>query len=227
MKSMITAVFLAVAAASAAHGGDAAERMRELCAQAPEDFRKRPEAAEEIDFQKIDYALLDAAVFHETNRRRDEEKLPPLAFKPELREAALVQARAMVKLQKVTHRNPAAGEAAPSDRIKRQGLDGHYYAENVAMVFGIRYKAGEPVIPDEENGGKVFRRKPGGPVIPPHTYLSFANHLLDEWMGSPGHRRNILAEEPGFLGTACLHSRDDIGMDVFYCAQEFYAPFAE
>lgn len=229
---MVIAISLALAAAPAGicetepAAAQRADRVEELHEQAPEAFWKRPALKEEIDFDKIDRALLDAAVFHETNRRRAKHDLPPLKFRPKLREAARLQARAMVKLGKVTHENPAKNEKMPSDRMKLLGLDGHYYAENVAMVFGIRYKSGEQVYPRELEGREVFSKKPGGKPIQPHSYASFAKYLLDEWMASPGHRKNILSKEPEFLGVSCLHDRPATDMDRFYCAQEFYAPFS-
>lgn len=94
-------------------------------------------------------------------------------------------------------------------------------AENVAMVFGIRYKSGTEVYKRKEEGRMVFSEQPGEKSIPPHTYTTFSEHLLAEWMASPGHRQNILKKELKTLGVSSLHDRAALGMDAFYSAQEF------
>jgi uncharacterized protein YkwD len=201
------------------------DRAARLHQPSPAEFAKQDDANRKIDFDHIDQALLDAAVFHETNRRRTKHELAALDYRPGLREAARLQARAMRRQEKVTHRHPDPDLKMMIDRLESIGIKGRYAAENVAKTFGIRYESGEPVFPRDEDGRRVFSEKPDGEPIPPHTYLSFAEQLLDEWMASPGHRKNILATEPEFLGAACLHDRGAMKMDVFYCAQVFFAPF--
>lgn len=93
------------------------------------------------------------------------------------------------------------------------------------MVFGRQYQSGEPFFSREENGKMIVSETHGGPPILAHTYLSFARSLVGSWMDSPDHRKNILAHDPQVLGAECLHTRGPDGMDLFYCAQVFFAPF--
>lgn len=188
-------------------------------------FRELPEAAANIDFENIDHHLLAAAVFHETNVRRLENDLPALDYKPGLREAARIQARGMRKEEMISHQHPDESKKTLGDRLEFLGIKGSFYAENVAMTFGIQYESGEPMFPREQEGRKIFSKEAGGPAIPPHTYLSFATTLLDQWMNSPGHRKNILAPEAKLHGASSLHDRSADGMDRFYSAQVFFAPF--
>lgn len=231
-RILLFALAISIATTSAAEptaspldtAAESGNRARTLHEQAPGQFFERTETREPIDFDHIDQALLAAAVFHETNRRRTDHDLPSLAYQPALREAARVQARAMVRKGEVTHLQSDEVLRAPHDRLKHLGLDGRFAAENVAMVFGIRYESGEQVYSREVDGVRIFSREPDGEPIPPHSYASFAKALLDAWMESPGHRKNILSAEPELLGTACLHDRSAMGMDRFFCAQAFYAP---
>lgn len=188
-----------------------------------ETFRELPLAAKAIDFEDIDYELLSAAVFHETNRRRARHDLPVLAFREELREAARIQARGMVRSGMVAHQHPDETLRTLRDRLKRVGLRGAFSAENVAMTFGIRYEAGRPVATRKEDGGTVFSYEHGGEPIEPHSYLSLAENLLSQWMDSPGHRENILRREPEELGTGHVHDVNKMGMDVFYSVQVFFS----
>jgi uncharacterized protein YkwD len=63
-----------------------------------------------------------------------------------------------------------------------------------------------------------------GEPMPPHTYSSFAQALLDDWMNSPGHRENILSDEAPYLGAACAYQDDD-EMPLYYCVQLFFDGF--
>src|SRR5688500_11145421 len=60
-------------------------------------FARNAEARRPIDPDNINQKLLEAAVFHETNRRRAEHQLPALRYDARAHEMARLQARAMAK----------------------------------------------------------------------------------------------------------------------------------
>ena len=95
MKSLTISIALGFAlvlsAVRLAAAPDDDDRLMELHTADPEAFRERVEVRKAINFAHIDSELLDAAVFHETNRRRVAHKLAPLGFLPQLREAARIQ----------------------------------------------------------------------------------------------------------------------------------------
>jgi len=72
-----------------------------------------------------------------------------------------------------------------ADRARAVGLHTSFLAENVASAFGRRYKSGAKFFVREEAGRKIYSYEPNGPAIPMHSYLSFAEALVDEWMSSP------------------------------------------
>jgi uncharacterized protein YkwD len=221
--SFLTAFVISLTPCPAAEddGPTPSGRVLELHKMPHEEFGKVEKLKTPIDFDNIDLALLDAAVFHETNRHRVENDLPPLGFEPVLREAAAVQVRGMIRMQEVSHKHPDADKKTLSDRFELLEIDTDILAENVAMVFGIRYESGTDFYKRRKAGGLVFSEKPDGPPIPPHTYASFSEALLVDWMASPGHRRNILRKSLRTLGTSSLHDKSALGMDTFYSAQEF------
>lgn len=187
-----------------------------------ETFADLPQASEQISFSQVDYDLLAAAVFHETNRRRAGHDLPTLGYRQELLKAAAIQAQGMRRSGIISHQHPVQKMKTLADRINQVGLRPSFSAENVAMTFGIRYEGGRPVVPRQKDGATVFSYEPNGEPIAPHTYLSFAQTLLDQWMDSPGHRKNILHQKPEQLGAAHAQGTSAIGMDIFYCAQVFF-----
>jgi len=187
-------------------------------------FARLPAARQIIDPDAVNYDLLDAAVFHETNRRRQPQGLPALKHDAKARAAASMQSRDMAKGGFVAHENSDPKKKTMSDRAKLAGLRPRVLAENVASTFGRRYTSGQPFYSREQNGRKIYSHEPDGPQIPMHTYLSFAEALVDSWMKSPGHRKNILHSQVEYLGCACELPRNPNAMETFYCTQVFFTP---
>jgi uncharacterized protein YkwD len=75
--------------------------------------------------------------------------------------------------------------------MKMFGVESSYNGENIATVFGIQYKSGTMVSSFDD--------------IPPHTYNSCAESLVDSWMHSPGHRANILDSDFIYLGCGAYY----------------------
>jgi len=187
-------------------------------------FFKLSQVNQRMDMQNLNHTLLSAAVFHETNQRRQEYGRTRLDHLPRLDEAARIHAQSMARYDYLSHTNPRQRNLrTPGDRLKAVGLKPSYYAENVATHFGIQYESGTPVYRTERRGETQYSYNPGGPPIPRHTYRSFAESLLDQWMRSSGHRGNILSGDPEFLGAACEMGGKKKGMYEFYCAQVFFA----
>jgi uncharacterized protein YkwD len=188
-------------------------------------FKKLPAARQPLDRDHWNEDLLSAAVFHETNLRREKHRLAPLAFRAEVRQAAGLQADAMAKWGFVDHVNPKEPKKRTlMDRIRLVELQPAFVAENVAMTFGLRYESGTRIYVREEGGRKIFSLEANGPSLPMHSYVSFAEALVDSWMNSEGHRANILNPQPRFLGAASAPGTSENGMPIFYSVQVFFAP---
>lgn len=191
-------------------------------------FAKSDLAQRSVNFTKPDTNLLSAAVFHETNRRRKEHKLPEFKFHPRALQAAALQSDLMRKKGEISHENPESKKYRTlEDRLKASGLEYKFAAENVATAFGLRYESGAPFYKRVENGRTLFSLTPDGPPIQSHSYLSFARALVDSWMNSPGHRKNILNPAGIYLGASCLPAKSQPGMPIFYCTQVFFSPMAK
>ena len=202
--------------------GDVAVPFTDYTAEA---FFELKATGEKIDPIQVDRALLDAAVFHETNRRRLRHGLPALAFDGRAREAARMQSAAMAKHGFIGHQNPFDAELrTPMDRAQRAGLQPRFIAENLADAFARRHPDDGKIYVRVEAGKKIASTRAEGPPIPVHTYRGFAQALLDDWMGSPGHRQNILHRSPEYLGTACSPANGQAPTEKFSCTQVFFAP---
>jgi uncharacterized protein YkwD len=188
-------------------------------------FANLSQARAPIVFERVALDLLSAAIFHETNRRRANNKLPPLAFDPAAKRAADLQAKIMAQTGDVSHENPGNPQHATLyKRLAAVGLNPRFAAENLAYTFAVQYRSGDRLYVREENGEKIHSYQPNGPSLPPHTYISFAKTVVDQWLNSPGHRRNLLHREPKFLGVGCRPAKDKSGLPMVYCCQVFYTP---
>ncbi len=191
----------------------------------PAEFRQLSAAQQEIDPASLREELLSAAIFHETNKRRADEKLPVLAVDEKVRAASVQHAQAMAKHSTLSHGTPWNSSSSTAyDRLVAQGLQPRFSAENIAFNFALRYESGKPFYTREESGRAIFSYEPEGAPLPRHTYASFAEAILSQWMKSPGHRKNIVAPEAEFLGVGCAVARDGNGFDTIYADQDFFAP---
>jgi uncharacterized protein YkwD len=188
-----------------------------------EEFSRYGPSGMEIDFTGIDYPLLHAALFYETNRRRNEHGVHAFFHSIALERASFLHSRDMVERGFFSHENPYDPERrTPLLRMAFFGVNNGYVAENITEAFGIRYEPGSPVIvPDAE--GAEFRDYGTGKVIKPHTYRSFAVSVVESWMQSPPHRANILDPKLRYLGCGASHYRNAsfYGMDQFKVTQNF------
>lgn len=152
-----------------------------------DSFKDYDPANEGIDFDDINYKLLNAAIFYETNRMRIENNKTPFEHSIALEKASQMHSEDMVKDNFFSHyNNYDRSKYTPFDRMALFNVDSGYRAENIATTFGIQYESGTMVSSFDD--------------IPPHTYNSCAEAVVDSWMHSPGHRANILNPNYFYLG---------------------------
>lgn len=180
------------------------------------------EANTRIDMKHIDYPLLQAAVFYETNRQRVLNKRPEFKHSPALERAAKGHSDDMVKYDFFSHESRVKGKRTMSDRLALVGISNCYSGENIAYTFGIEYKAGKSVYSPVQNGGYFSYTYKGKP-IKNHTYLGLAGEVVNNWMNSPGHKANILNKNFIYLGAGAAHynDKDFYNMDNFKFTQNF------
>ncbi len=183
-------------------------------------FKNYSGARTSINFQRVNNALLGAAIFYATNVQRARYRRPLFKYSNVLYKAAYLHSSDMVKYNFFSRTSRVRGRSTPADRVRIFGKWYSTVGENIAYTFGIQYRAGTSFYPPSRPGGKI--RYPNGKVIPPHTYWSFAKSVVNNWMNSPGHRRNILNSRFRRLGAAgYLFFRGRYKMPNFMCTQVF------
>ena len=190
----------------------------------PAKFREYGPAQERFDFKNLDYDLLSAAIFFETNRRRAEYRKKPFLYSPALRKAAFEHSKDMVEDGFYSHENPIRPQKRTLPlRLAQVGISKCAMSENIAFQPGRRF----PIIErsNERTRYRIDLEKPARPC----TYLEFAESLVDGWMRSPGHRSNILSGETTYLGAGAYHWLKKVRKsehrtyqtNYFKCCQDF------
>ena len=150
-----------------------------------------------IDFAKPDYKLLNEAIFLATNEARKSESQPEVARNKKLGQAASRYAKRQANGNFLAHIDPTGGPKTPDDRVRVFKGKNPYVSENLATTAGYPIASGEPVYVDSANR---LSREPDGPKIARHSYRSFARDVVQQWLNSPGHRKNLLSPDALELG---------------------------
>ena len=187
-----------------------------------DSFSKYALAQQQIIIEEIDYMLLNAALFYETNRRRIEHNLPAFRHSDAIEETARSHSRDMVEKKFFEHTSPVKGKRTLKDRLERNGIVNANIAENIAYMSALNRDPDRPLYTPEQNGGYFSYTYKGAPLAN-HSYLSLAKALVDQWMTSKGHRENILNRHYIFLGCGAAHYKDSsfYNMDRFKATQNF------
>lgn len=178
-----------------------------------EEFLQLEKLNRPIEFSKVDYPLLHAAIFHMTNLERIKSGLSPLSHSLEVQSAAAGHAGDMVTHRFYSHSSPVKSKKTVGDRIALEGIQPKYYGENISKTFAIRYEAGKKIVKPKIPGQFFYSPSIKTDPIPPHSYHSFAEYIVLHWMNSPGHRQNIL--NPNFTHLGCGAA--------FFLEEKFYS----
>ncbi len=192
-------------------------------------FKTYEPSNQQIDFKNINYPLLNAAIFYETNRMRIKYNREPFLYSRALEKAAFLHSKDMVERDFFGHENPFDEEKqTPSQRMALCGIKEGYRAENVAIVFGIQYQPGSALIPPEDES-KTFRDFNTGEIINNHTYISFGEAVVGGFMQSTDHRANILDKNLRYLGCGAYYYENITfySMDQFKVTQNFASEVPE
>jgi len=107
--------------------------------------------------------------------------------------------RWMASRQVLSHRSTVPGQASLGQRIKSTGVSFRTGSENIGMVH--RYQIDNRRFRILDSSSCRFATYEGQP-LPAHSYASLARHVVQLWMESPGHRKNILDRKARYTAVA-------------------------
>ncbi|RIW15798.1 CAP domain-containing protein [Algoriphagus lacus] len=176
-----------------------------------------------VDFDQVDYPLLQAAIFFVTNEERIKAGLKPFEKQIPIEKVAQGHAEDMVKYGFYSHTSKIRIKRTVLDRLHLEGINPVHYGENICSTYGLQYQTGRKVNPPYPSGQFTYAFTSKREVIPPHTYISFARSVVKLWMDSPNHRINIL--NPNFTMLGCgvkvYREKNFYNMPYFMAVQNF------
>lgn len=195
-------------------------------ALSPDEFAQQSAAQARIEPAEFDQALMNAAIFHETNRVRRQFGLPAFTHVAKLDAAADLKASVGVLESEVKHTNDLPFTATPADRVKWVALDYERVAENIARISSYDLPSGMTQLGvRSRNGTDEFYRLDTGRAVELQTYAGFATQVVESWMKSPGHRANIVDPHLVSLGCAARPCRSFVSRhEQIYAVQVFFTP---
>lgn len=138
-----------------------------------ETFRDFKLFKKPINLKKINYKVLNAAVFFVTNEARLEKGLSALDYQSNLEIMAWNHSISMAKKDFFDHFNKKEKKRRdPQKRAKLAGVSNPNIAENISAVGGLTFG----------------------------NYLELADHLVDGWIDSPPHRKTLYSKDALELG---------------------------
>lgn len=155
------------------------------------NFRQCSLFEQKFDTAHPDYLLLDAAIFFMTNEIRMNHRLPIMQYQKLIEIAAFNHSLHMAKKNFFDHENTLeSARKHPSDRGLLAGIANPHLAENIAYF----------------------------PLSEAASYLDVAEHAINMWMKSPGHRSNILSDSGVEFACGVYYASEE---GYFYATQDF------
>jgi len=176
----------------------------------------------QIGRPKFNLTLLEAAVFHETNRQRTLNHLPIFKYSAAMNVMARQHSQEMSDLQYFEHESPTPGYRSLGDRLRNVGLINVTAGENIAVLAYLDVPAGHSYLIDASGNPTIdeITRKP----VKPFTYAGLATEVLVQWMNSPHHHENIVNTDFRYLGLGIARGPyESSKQDSFYFTQNFTA----
>ncbi len=193
------------------------------------NFRRSKEFNIKIDFNKVDYNLLNAVIFFASNEQRVANRKKPVAYHQALENSAYMHAQSMLAYNFLDHNNKfEPAKKTPDMRAALSKISNPYIAENIARVFGMEYSSGRKIY---VLGPQQYSYQPNNDkIIEAHSYIGFADNVVKGWMQSKGHRKNLLSDDALQLGCYALlyFDKDFFDFPTFICVQnfQFFEPIA-
>jgi len=173
-------------------------------------FLNLPDVNEQTSSKRFDHAIFCAALFHYSNKQRTKNGEKGCRHHYLLTKSSILHSKEMRKHNFFNHTNPHNSKL----KFLRNRLDIVCKGTRHSFQIGGENIADFP-LSDKKTvvyiGPMKFKTK-----SPKDTYAELAKKVVDGWMNSPGHRKNILKSEFEFMGCGtCLYqNHNDIRIKI-------------
>lgn len=175
-------------------------------------------ASLELPAGPVDQNLFSDAVLAEVNYHRCIGGQQPIDAHMGLNNVAENHASWMATVGQLSHASTIEGEATVAARVKMAVISPAVGSENIGFVHRYRVDEGETFFAGTDPCTFTTR---DGIRIRSHSYQSMAERIVDLWMASPDHRKNVLDHRFSMTGSAASYDGNAPHCGVFYLAQSF------
>lgn len=208
MKSKFSALILALAVSTLPAAADTCTRT--VSKQAAQTI---------VPASQINQKLLDSAIRAEVNFHRCRAGLSKVGNAGTgLARQAEKHSLWMAKRQQLTHKSTVPGASTLRQRVKAAGVSFRTGSENIGMVH--RYKIDNrrfKILSSSQCKFATYQ----GEALPAHSYASLARHVVELWMDSPSHRKNILDRRVNKVSSAVAFDPNAQYCGRFWLTQNF------
>jgi uncharacterized protein YkwD len=173
-----------------------------------DSFALLPDLQKPINAFKPDYSLLDAAIFHATNKARQQFGLKLLQYDAGLHQTTNNYAKDMIQLNFYGHVHPYSPSLATlAQRVQIHTWAFKKTAENIGQ-YQVIDTAPEYCCRRKRDGSFEYFDCENKKLFSPFNYEDFAQYAVEQWMNSPSHRHHVLDSTYTHLGCAARISKD-------------------
>lgn len=172
-----------------------------------------------VPAKRINQSLLEDAIRAEVNFHRCRAGLRSVGEAGNgLTQQAQKHSTWMARAQQLTHRSTVPGASTLQQRVKNAGLKVRTGSENIGMVH--RYQIDNRRFKILDSASCQFATYEGQ-KLPAHSYASLARHIVNLWMNSSGHRKNILDRKVTKMSAAVAFDPNAQHCGRFWVTQNF------
>lgn len=171
-----------------------------------------------VPTKNINQALFSEAMTLAANHARCKSGRKQLALTPQLTSIASGHSGWMARVPKLSHTSNLAGKARMADRVRSTGLKFRTAAENIAAFDRFGFPRGQFKV---LNAKACKFATQAGKSIPAHSYASLAQTVVDGWMSSSGHKKNLLNRRMNRVGAGIAFDAKAPLCGRFYITQNY------
>lgn len=167
---------------------------------------------------KIDQKLVNAAILAEINYVRCKAGRAALVSDTSLSKVASTHAKWMARARSLSHKSGVAGQSTSLARLKSSGIRFRAGSENIGylarfQIDGLSFRI--------KDAATCHFASNSGQTLGAHSYTTLARKIVELWMESPAHRRNILDGKVSKVGSGAGFDPKAPFCGSFYVSQTF------
>lgn len=143
------------------------------------------------------------------------------AFKADtgLFNAATIHSNYMASTGSLSHKSNIRGYRSLKERMRSSKVSMRTAGENIGQNF--LFVLGGKSISLASRGRCQFTYSDTGAVVPQHSYASLANELVNSWMASSQHRKNLTNRRFNRMEASFGYTPDESTCGFIYASQNF------